>query len=483
MSVNPGFGGQSFIAAALHEDRAARAGCIDASGRDIRLEVDGGIKVDNIRAVGRRRRRHLRRRQRDLRPARLRGRSSTRCGRGSPDAPGCYTFADHVLPPPTSTDEVARPGSLALASLISDALLVCRPPQPLLAVPRTLPRIGPDRRHGDTVIRAPSKATAAACFQHPPEGHRSVITELEFKSLAAQGYNRIPLIAEAFADLETPLSLYLKLAQRAGRRQAQLPARIGRRRRALRPLLVHRPAGAHAAARSVRRRRTEVVTDGEVVETHEGNPLDFIAALPAALQGRAAPGPAALLRRPGRLLRLRRGALHRDEARADAAKPDDARPARHPAAAMRGAGRHRQPVGQALPDRLRRSGAARGVHARGKRATCASCARKLKYRVSAPAVERDAVARGRARIRQGRLPGGGRSAPRNYIAAGDMMQVQVGQRLRKRYTDSPLIAVPRAALAESRRRTCTSTTSATSRSSAPRPRSWCARSTRRKARR
>ena len=39
-----------------------------------------------------------------------------------------------------------------------------------------------------------------------------MITELEFKSLAAQGYNRIPLIAEAFADLETPLSLYLKLA-------------------------------------------------------------------------------------------------------------------------------------------------------------------------------------------------------------------------------------------------------------------------------
>ena len=39
-----------------------------------------------------------------------------------------------------------------------------------------------------------------------------MITELEFKSLALQGFNRIPLIAEAFADLETPLSLYLKLA-------------------------------------------------------------------------------------------------------------------------------------------------------------------------------------------------------------------------------------------------------------------------------
>ncbi len=38
------------------------------------------------------------------------------------------------------------------------------------------------------------------------------MTELEFKALAVQGYTRIPLIAESFADLETPLSLYLKLA-------------------------------------------------------------------------------------------------------------------------------------------------------------------------------------------------------------------------------------------------------------------------------
>ena len=43
-------------------------------------------------------------------------------------------------------------------------------------------------------------------------GTLPVITELEFKSLASEGYNRIPLMAEAFADLETPLSLYLKLA-------------------------------------------------------------------------------------------------------------------------------------------------------------------------------------------------------------------------------------------------------------------------------
>ena len=50
MSVNPGFGGQSFIDSALRKVERARA-LIDRSGRDIRLEVDGGIKVDNIRRV------------------------------------------------------------------------------------------------------------------------------------------------------------------------------------------------------------------------------------------------------------------------------------------------------------------------------------------------------------------------------------------------------------------------------------------------
>ena len=48
MSVNPGFGGQSFIGAALKKIERIRR-LIDASGRAIRLEVDGGIKVDNIR--------------------------------------------------------------------------------------------------------------------------------------------------------------------------------------------------------------------------------------------------------------------------------------------------------------------------------------------------------------------------------------------------------------------------------------------------
>jgi ribulose-phosphate 3-epimerase len=50
MSVNPGFGGQKFIPATLDKLKRVR-GLVDASGRDIRVEVDGGIKVDNIAAA------------------------------------------------------------------------------------------------------------------------------------------------------------------------------------------------------------------------------------------------------------------------------------------------------------------------------------------------------------------------------------------------------------------------------------------------
>ena len=69
-----------------------------------------------------------------------------------------------------------------------------------------------------------------------------MLTELEFKSLAGQGYNRIPLVAEAFADLETPLSLYLKLANLAiaRARERELLHRWD-------PTLYPRPEGAPVA--------------------------------------------------------------------------------------------------------------------------------------------------------------------------------------------------------------------------------------------
>ncbi|MNQ10673.1 Ribulose-phosphate 3-epimerase [compost metagenome] len=50
MSVNPGFGGQKFIPHTLEKLKEARA-LIDASGRDIRLEIDGGVNVQNIREI------------------------------------------------------------------------------------------------------------------------------------------------------------------------------------------------------------------------------------------------------------------------------------------------------------------------------------------------------------------------------------------------------------------------------------------------
>ncbi|MEJ0036815.1 MAG: ribulose-phosphate 3-epimerase [Gammaproteobacteria bacterium] len=52
MSVNPGFGGQKFIPSALRKLREARER-IDASGRNVRLEIDGGVKVDNIGEIAR----------------------------------------------------------------------------------------------------------------------------------------------------------------------------------------------------------------------------------------------------------------------------------------------------------------------------------------------------------------------------------------------------------------------------------------------
>ncbi|MFM2054636.1 MAG: hypothetical protein RL456_2673, partial [Pseudomonadota bacterium] len=100
-----------------------------------------------------------------------------------------------------------------------------------------------------------------------------MITELEFKSLAEQGYNRIPLVTEAFADLETPLSLYLKLA--GGKPYSFLLESVVGGERFGRYSFIGLPARTLLRASNG---VTEVVTGGQVVERHEGNPLDFIEA-------------------------------------------------------------------------------------------------------------------------------------------------------------------------------------------------------------
>lgn len=107
-----------------------------------------------------------------------------------------------------------------------------------------------------------------------------ITTETEFDSLVSAGYNRIPLVEQAFADLETPLSLYLKLAHCQGDASNSflLESVVGGERFGrysfiglpARTLLRASGFGANA--------RTELITDGQVVETIAGNPLDAIAA-------------------------------------------------------------------------------------------------------------------------------------------------------------------------------------------------------------
>jgi len=96
-----------------------------------------------------------------------------------------------------------------------------------------------------------------------------VISELEFKSLSAQGFNRIPLMAEAFADLETPLSLYLKLAHSkdGGKYSFLLESVVGGERFG-RYSFIGLPARTFVRSMGFGANvKTEVVTDGVVVET------------------------------------------------------------------------------------------------------------------------------------------------------------------------------------------------------------------------
>jgi anthranilate synthase component 1 len=119
-----------------------------------------------------------------------------------------------------------------------------------------------------------------------------VITEPEFRRLADAGYNRIPLIAQAFADLETPLSLYLKLAHSAngGRNSFLLESVVGGERFG-RYSIIGLPARTWLRAGGFgAQARTEVVRDGAVIETLAGNPLDAIAAYQGRLRVALSPG-------------------------------------------------------------------------------------------------------------------------------------------------------------------------------------------------
>ncbi len=99
----------------------------------------------------------------------------------------------------------------------------------------------------------------------------------EFSALAKQGFNRIPLVKEVLADLETPLSLYVKLTQAFGKKNTYLLESVLGGERFGRFSFIGLPA--KTILRTVGtpiEPLTEVLTDGKVVETNRDNPLDFV---------------------------------------------------------------------------------------------------------------------------------------------------------------------------------------------------------------
>ena len=263
-----------------------------------------------------------------------------------------------------------------------------------------------------------------------------MITELEFKSLASQGYNRIPLMAEAFADLETPLSLYLKLAHGKGdgKHSFLLESVVGGERFGrysfiglpARTLL--RASGFGTGA------KTEVVTDGVVVESAAGNPLEFIAEYQQRFKVALRPG---LPRFCGGLA----GYFGYDAVRYVEKKLENSCP----------------PDTLGCPDILllqceelavidNLSGklylivyadpAAPESYASAKK-RLRELKDALKYSVSAPVVKpSQSHPPERSFAKADYLAAVDRA--KELIAAGDFMQVQVGQRISKRYTESPL---------------------------------------------
>lgn len=107
-----------------------------------------------------------------------------------------------------------------------------------------------------------------------------MISQDDFNALAAQGHNRIPLVAQALADLDTPLSLYLKLTHGQRDHSFLLESVVGGERFG-RYSFVGLPARTLLRATGP---HVEVLTDGQVVETFDGNPLDFIAQYQARFQ-------------------------------------------------------------------------------------------------------------------------------------------------------------------------------------------------------
>ena len=263
-----------------------------------------------------------------------------------------------------------------------------------------------------------------------------MITELEYKSLALQGHNRIPLMAEAFADLETPLSLYLKLAfaKDGGKHSFLLESVVGGERFG-RYSFIGLPARTWLRASGFGDQAvTEVVKDGVVVETDHGNPLDFIDRYQKRFKVALRPG---MPRFCGGLA----GYFGYDTVRHIEKKLEATCP----------------PDSLGCPDIM--------LLQTEELAVIDNLSGKLYLMVYTDPGEVEAYANGKKRLRELKdllkysvsapqlRPSTSHPVEREFakadylkaverakglIEAGDFMQVQVGQRLKKRYTESPL---------------------------------------------
>jgi anthranilate synthase component 1 len=255
------------------------------------------------------------------------------------------------------------------------------------------------------------------------------VTELEFKALSAQGYTRIPLIAESFADLETPLSLYLKLANTPN--TFLLESVVGGERFG-RYSFIGLPARTSLRA-YVEPRRAEVWSGGRLLQTDEGDPLAFIERTMAQFKVALRPG---LPRFCGGLA----GYFGYDtvrliEKKLAPPKTDDlGLPDIHLLLTEELA------VIDNLTGRAYLIIYADATHAEGY-ARARERLRELRARLARhiePPHTRASVRRAEVRefSKEHYLKAVARS--KEYIAAGDVMQVQVGQRISKQYADSPL---------------------------------------------
>jgi len=263
------------------------------------------------------------------------------------------------------------------------------------------------------------------------------MTEIEFNALAAQGYNRIPLVSETYADLDTPLSLYLKLAHAgpAGGAMSCLMESVVGGERFGRYSFIGLPAKRWIRSHG---KTTEVFEKGQVVETHEGDPLAFIASYQKRYKVALRPG---MPRFVGGLA----GYFGYDMVRhieprlGPNTKPDPA--------GMNGG----------TPDML--------LLQIDELAIVDNLAGRLYLIVYADPTQPESYNRTRNRLRELRaqlrkpveMPYGQSSLPtearrdfakedylaavrqaKEYIAAGDLMQVQIGQVIAKPFRDSPL---------------------------------------------